>query len=376
MNCAKLSIVIPVYNVEKYLRQCIDSLLCQSLRELEIILVNDASPDASQAIIEEYAAKDSRIIALKHPENAGMDEACITGVERASAEYLMILDSDDTLLPDACQVLYEAIVQHDADIVQAYYNEIAADDGRVLNVVYPDSAEPVQVFDNLQAFSAYFAGQIAGRTWGKIYKTNLWKGQSAVRPPWQKRRAFSVDSYIILELLALCQKYVIIDKIIVNYRQHQASIMNRSKHSSLSQETVHCGMQLLWAWKTFFAQHREYAMYVERMHHQIVQWQKQRFFYQIRAKGLEPRAISWWLEAADTFGLRQEAEEALASAWTEVMRALGDKRIRLALPQPRMRRFMVACKRLSKGLGIYPLLAPLLAPLEKRLKAMYKKPKI
>ena len=92
------SVVVPVYNVEPYLRQCIDSILGQSFSDFELILVDDGSPDGCPAICDEYAARDSRITVI-HQQNAGLAKARKSGLRRASADYVCFVDSDDWVPP-------------------------------------------------------------------------------------------------------------------------------------------------------------------------------------------------------------------------------------------------------------------------------------
>ena len=113
----KISIIIPVYNVEKYLRECLDSCINQTLKDIEIICVNDCSPDNSQAILEEYAAKDSRIKIITHKVNTRQGGARNTGIEKAVGEYVWFVDSDDFIDINACQLLYDTAKQYDLDML-------------------------------------------------------------------------------------------------------------------------------------------------------------------------------------------------------------------------------------------------------------------
>ncbi len=90
-----VSVIVPVYKVEDVLARCLDSLCRQSLKEIEILLVDDASPDRCGEICEEYAEKDSRFRVIHHPENRGLSAARNTGIAQASADYLMFVDSDE-----------------------------------------------------------------------------------------------------------------------------------------------------------------------------------------------------------------------------------------------------------------------------------------
>lgn len=111
----KISIIVPVYNVEKYLSECLDSLLNQTLKEIEIILVDDESTDQSPIICNQYAEKDSRIKVI-HKKNAGLGFARNSGLEVISGEYVLMVDSDDMLKPDdALEKLYGVCKQDSLD---------------------------------------------------------------------------------------------------------------------------------------------------------------------------------------------------------------------------------------------------------------------
>lgn len=112
----KFSIIVPVYNVEAYIRDCIESLQKQTLKDIEIILVDDGSPDACGAIIDEYAHYDGRIKVI-HKQNGGVSAARNDGLKLASGEYVLFCDSDDMMEPEACQSLYSAGIKHNADVV-------------------------------------------------------------------------------------------------------------------------------------------------------------------------------------------------------------------------------------------------------------------
>ena len=101
---AEISIVVPVYRVEAYLRPCVDSLLAQTFSDIEIILVDDGSPDSCGSICDEYAAKDRRVRVL-HQKNSGLSRARNAGVRQAAGRYICFVDSDDLVCPRYCQVL-------------------------------------------------------------------------------------------------------------------------------------------------------------------------------------------------------------------------------------------------------------------------------
>ena len=112
---AQVSIIVPVYQVETYLRQCIDSILAQTFTDFELILVDDGSKDKSGEICEEYAGKDGRVRVI-HKENGGLSDARNAGLEQAAGEYFMFVDSDDYIAPTMIERLYNSIQSESADI--------------------------------------------------------------------------------------------------------------------------------------------------------------------------------------------------------------------------------------------------------------------
>lgn len=123
-DMVKVSIIVPVYNVEKYIERCLKSLVNQTLKEIEILIINDNTPDNSMSICEEYAKNDDRI-KIYSKENEGLGLTRNYGIERATGEYIAFVDSDDYVSENMCEVLYNTAKKHDADIVYGgiYYDD-------------------------------------------------------------------------------------------------------------------------------------------------------------------------------------------------------------------------------------------------------------
>ena len=115
---AKVSVIVPVYNVEKYLDRCMQSLLNQTLKDIEIIMVDDGSPDNCPKMCDDYAKQDSRVKVI-HKKNAGLGLARNSGLEVATGEYVAFVDSDDFTDVDAYRSLYENAQKRNADVVYA-----------------------------------------------------------------------------------------------------------------------------------------------------------------------------------------------------------------------------------------------------------------
>lgn len=113
-----ISVIVPVYNVEKYLPRCIDSILAQTFTDFELILVDDGSPDNCGAICDEYAAKDKRVRVI-HKSNGGVSSARNAGLDAASGEYVTFVDSDDYIAEDRLKQMHSSIFESKADIAVA-----------------------------------------------------------------------------------------------------------------------------------------------------------------------------------------------------------------------------------------------------------------
>jgi len=130
MNNPLITVIVPIYNVEQFLPRCIESILCQTYNNIEIILSEDGSPDGCAVICDEYAKKDSRIIVI-HKSNGGLSDARNAGIEIAKGEYLTFIDSDDFITPDYVETLYNLCKKYECKIsVASWY-------------IFPEGTDPV-----------------------------------------------------------------------------------------------------------------------------------------------------------------------------------------------------------------------------------------
>ena len=117
MGNVKASIIVPVYNAEQYLQECLDSILAQTLKDIEIIAIDDGSPDNCGKIIDEYAKKDKRLKAI-HQKNSGYTTAVNKGIQLAKGEYIGIIESDDWIEPNMYEVLYKNAKENNTDVTK------------------------------------------------------------------------------------------------------------------------------------------------------------------------------------------------------------------------------------------------------------------
>ena len=124
---SKISVIVPVYNTAKYLERCMNSILSQTMRDLEIILIDDGSTDQSPRLCDDYAEKDSRVKVI-HKTNGGLSSARNAGIETASSNYIGFVDSDDYISANMYEILYVAACEYNADITRVNYKEVMVSD--------------------------------------------------------------------------------------------------------------------------------------------------------------------------------------------------------------------------------------------------------
>ena len=214
----KISVVVPVYKVERYLPECIDSILAQSFTDFELILVDDGSPDNCGAMCDAYAEKDSRVRVI-HKENGGLSDARNKGIDQAKGQYITFIDSDDYIDTSYLQYLYESALDTGADIVHANHtssaDKMGGNGADRHNVVFK-----IKQFDRREAIKDFmlYHTQYAN-VWAKIYKVELFDG---VRFPVGK---LTEDEYTTYKLILKSQKVICLPKIIYYYRKRQGSIV-------------------------------------------------------------------------------------------------------------------------------------------------------
>ncbi|MBE6922614.1 MAG: glycosyltransferase family 2 protein [Ruminococcaceae bacterium] len=220
----KISIIVPVYRVEPYLRLCIESILSQTHRDFELILVDDGSPDSCGAICDEYAARDNRITVI-HQENGGLSAARNTGIDwvfaNSDSQWITFADSDDALAPIMLETLYREAVRHQADIAitnpATFTEDIQLEkEGKYVgeSSCYTGKAllEPFYNGENLFSIA----------TWGKLFRKELFQELRFPLGKWHEDEATTPI------LLYHAEKVVLVRSWLYYYRQREGSIMNRA----------------------------------------------------------------------------------------------------------------------------------------------------
>lgn len=220
---AKISVVVPVYNVEKYLKECIDSIINQTLEDIEIICVNDGSTDSSLEILNDYAKKDSRIIVI-NKSNSGYGHTMNMGLNAATGEYVGIIESDDFADKNMFEDLYKLAKESDADIVKGDWynywskNKFARKNNRI------SSAKTLKLTNAKQDKSLL---RINPSVWSAIYKKEFLNKYNIrfLETPGASYQ----DLAFSFKVFALAEKVILTDKAYLYYRQDNMNSSVKSK---------------------------------------------------------------------------------------------------------------------------------------------------
>ncbi len=211
-----ISIIIPVYNVEQYLDRCVESVVNQTYQNLEIILVDDGSPDNCPAMCDEWAKKDARIKVV-HKENGGLSDARNAGMDVALGDYIGFVDSDDWIHGDYIKILYNSLIRYNADISACSVNKVYA--GVLEEKVFNDYKSTV--FNNKEAMeSLIFGKEFASNVWNKLYSASLLKNELFVKGKLHE------DEYFSYKIFAKINTAVYNNVVLYYYFQRDNSIMN------------------------------------------------------------------------------------------------------------------------------------------------------
>ena len=233
LSMPKVTLVIAIYNLEKYIRECLDSILLQTFKDMEIICVDDGSTDSTPKILEEYAQKDSRIKII-HQKNQGCGAARNTGLSEACGEYIQFLDGDDYFEPKMVEKLYNLAKKHSADI-SACSSRKVDDYGNITESRNPNSPINLLKTPLNKPFSRHdlpddIFSLIGYVPWNKMYLTSMIKKNGIE----YLRLVGGEDMGFVLMALACAQKVVVTDDELINYRFNRPGSVYtyRANHAS------------------------------------------------------------------------------------------------------------------------------------------------
>lgn len=255
----KLSVVIPVYNIEKYLAKCLDSVIYTQLHDYEIIIVNDGSTDSSPEICREYAERFPELISVITTENGGLGAARDVGIDAAHGEYILFLDSDDFLSPNAMPEMFEYL-EKDFDILFFDIRSVN-EEGRLLR--YYNGCKIEGEF-SLESFPELLFEMPSA--WNKIYRRSLFTDNKIYYPG----RVWYEDMYVTFRLYTHADKMLSVHKPWHNYLQRAGSITN-NKNTQRNLEIIPAVNSMLDAFKDA-GLYDKYFLQLEfaAFHHEVI----------------------------------------------------------------------------------------------------------
>lgn len=213
---AIISVIVPVFKVEKYLNKCVKSILEQSFADIEVILVDDGSPDKCPELCDKWAEDDNRIKVI-HKQNGGLSDARNKGIEAASGRYVAFIDSDDWIHKDFLMQLYQVMEQNRADIVEC--GTAFVDESDVC-IRERKCENPVIELSKIEALERLILEKGVYQTvWNKLYKSEVIKNIPFETGKWHE------DDFWTYQVFEKCEKVVVLQDVLYRYLQRTASIM-------------------------------------------------------------------------------------------------------------------------------------------------------
>lgn len=219
-NVPDVSVIVPIYNVDMYLKRCIDSIINQILTNIEIILVNDGSLDTSPQICDDYARSDSRIKVI-HKKNGGLSDARNAGIAVSTGRYLAFIDSDDYVDPSYLAVLYYAAERNNCDISYCNYAIYKQEKGthKSINV-----RKPLPGVSTGKKIARLTIRDFRSRAyvWNKLYRRELFFNEDMIRYP----KMYFEDTATTARLMYYADRVVVVDKCLYYYTKRKGSIVS------------------------------------------------------------------------------------------------------------------------------------------------------
>lgn len=234
-----ISIIVPIYNVKSYLEQCIESIIHQTYKDIEIILVDDGSTDGCGEICDYYKVVDDRIVVI-HKENGGLVSARKAGIMAATGEYIAYVDGDDWIEPDMYEMLYETMVEEDVDVViSGRYEDTGAYSRKVYDEAfcgkYDKDALKQYVYSNMISNGEFFTWGIYPYIWGRLYKK-----ECLIPIQMQVHDEITVgeDVAVTYPLLLAAQSLYVMKECYYHYRQTTDSMIKRFNDSETEKKNA------------------------------------------------------------------------------------------------------------------------------------------
>ena len=254
----RISVIVPVYNTEKYIHRCIDSILSQTFTDFELLLVNDGSKDNSGAICDEYAAKDSRVRVF-HKENGGVSSARNMGLDNAKGEWICWVDSDDYIDPIMLEKLYKSAIDNDADISYCNFKMVSNETMEIYHLRGCSSDKFTTLID--------WICEPWTICWASIFKTSLYKEHNL---KYLSEFNYCEDFYISIVLRYYAKRVINIEEPLYFYNRCNESSITSQDKSILLNDLKKAYLSLF----SFFYKKNEFDKYKKYLYWRIIDSQQ------------------------------------------------------------------------------------------------------
>ena len=220
-----ISVIVPVYNVEKYIHRCVDSILNQTFTDFELILVDDGSPDNCGAICDEYAAKDSRVRVI-HQENGGLSAARNAGIDAAVGKYIMFCDSDDYVSAQWCEIMLRGVELYPRNLVCSNLRKV---------LEWENAQERVFLREQMRELTYYQLVRtgLSGYSCNKIFSSSVIR-ENQLR--FDEQRKFAEDVPFVIDYCAFVSGFTLIDVPLYYYLQREGSLLHSQRSDILEHQ--------------------------------------------------------------------------------------------------------------------------------------------
>lgn len=220
-----ISVIVPVYKVENYLNQCLESIVKQTYSNLEILLVDDGSPDRCPEICDEWARKEKRVRAI-HKQNGGLSDARNAGLALAQGELVMFVDSDDWIAPEMAEKMLEAMEREEADMVICQYIKVLPD-GKTKRVFNGTEAE--KIYNQKEMYRLLLEDrEISNHVWRRLYKKSLLPAS-----PFPVNKNYE-DLYTMAGISSRCKRFVSLNEAYYFYRENPDGIVKSANFKNMN----------------------------------------------------------------------------------------------------------------------------------------------
>ena len=233
----KISVIIPVYNVEKYIHQCLDSVINQTYKNLEIILIDDGSTDKSGGVCDEYANRDKRIKVI-HKQNEGVSQARNTGLDICTGDYIAFIDPDDFIQEHTYEILMNYIKQNKADIVwfDYFFYSLSENNSKIVkrNMFNKKIFYNLNTNTNRETFAKdlFQKYHLAGHCWNKLYKKKIWND---IRFPYKMR---CEDGYVLMPVLMQAKNILVVPDNLYYYRTNNYTSLSKNRPKNFKHDFI------------------------------------------------------------------------------------------------------------------------------------------